>query len=238
MFRSIAQHEALLSRRNQRLTQKSQPIHQTQQPPRSALSRSDPGPRTCLSAPNNCSLTPMAPLSQGQSPHRCRDLAPRHFWLTNRINAPAAITRAIRIPTINEATQCRRSMGFDPAPFCAAPMPNQKRRLPIAWLSPGGGRVCAPDGLYQQRSLGTNTSPGLDPRVASCPSCSGRPQHRREEISHEGLVSHWSAVRSRDPRDHPHLTASNTAWSRIERRSSASCHVPACPCDGASGRKT
>jgi hypothetical protein len=22
-------------------------------------------------------------------------------------------------------------MGFDPAPFCAAPMPNQKRRLPI-----------------------------------------------------------------------------------------------------------
>ena len=25
-------------------------------------------------------------------------------------------------------------MGFEPAPFCAAPMPNQKRRLPIAWL--------------------------------------------------------------------------------------------------------
>jgi hypothetical protein len=28
----------------------------------------------------------------------------------------------------NEATQCRRSRGFDPAPFWAAPMPNQKAR--------------------------------------------------------------------------------------------------------------
>ena len=25
-------------------------------------------------------------------------------------------------------------MGFDPAPFFFTPMPNQKRRLPIAWL--------------------------------------------------------------------------------------------------------
>src|SRR6266545_2990069 len=54
-----------------------------------------------------------------------------HFWLTNRINAPAAINSAIRIPTTSEATQCRRSIGFDPAPSCAAPMPNQKRRLSI-----------------------------------------------------------------------------------------------------------
>ena len=54
-----------------------------------------------------------------------------HRWLTNRKNIPTAINRAPRIPTINEATQCRRSMGFDPAPFCAAPTPNQKKRLPI-----------------------------------------------------------------------------------------------------------
>jgi hypothetical protein len=131
-------------------------------------------------------------------------------------------------------------MGFGPAPFCAAPIPSQKRRLPIlgSSQSTGGGRVCAPDGLYQQRSLGTNTSPGLDPRLASCPSCSGRPQHRREEISHEGLVSHRFAVRSRDLRSDPDLATGNIAWHGVERRSSASCHVPACPCDGASGRKT
>jgi len=60
-------------------------------------------------------------------------------------------------------------------------------------------------------------------------------KHRREEISHEGLVSHRSAVRSRGPRHHPGLRAGNTARCGVERRSSASCHVPACPCDGASG---
>ena len=55
-----------------------------------------------------------------------------HCWLTNRKNIPTAINRAPRIPTINEATQCRRSRGFDPAPFWAAPMPSQKGRLLIA----------------------------------------------------------------------------------------------------------
>jgi hypothetical protein len=58
-------------------------------------------------------------------------LGPLHFWLTNRKNIPTAINIAIRIPTMIETTQCRRSMGFVPAPLCAAPMPNQKRRLPI-----------------------------------------------------------------------------------------------------------
>src|ERR1700745_1667268 len=71
----------------------------------------------------------MARLSQG--PRGCGDLAPLPCWLTKRKNIPTAINRASRIPTINEATQCRHPMGFDPAPFCAAPMPNQKRRLPI-----------------------------------------------------------------------------------------------------------
>jgi hypothetical protein len=63
-------------------------------------------------------------------------------------------------------------------------------------------------------------------------------KHRKEEISHEGLVSHRSAVRSRGPRHHPGLTASDTARRGAERRSSASCHVPACPCDGATDGKT
>jgi hypothetical protein len=39
---------------------------------------------------------------------------------------------ALRIPTTNEITQGRRSAGFDPEPFCAAPIPNQKRRLLMA----------------------------------------------------------------------------------------------------------
>ena len=54
-----------------------------------------------------------------------------HLWLTNKKNIPTAITSTIKIPTTSEATQCRRLMGFDPAPFCAAPMPSQKKRLPI-----------------------------------------------------------------------------------------------------------
>ena len=52
-----------------------------------------------------------------------------HCWLTSNIKAPTLINTAIRIPTTNETTQCRRSVDFDPAPFCAAPIPNQKRRL-------------------------------------------------------------------------------------------------------------
>ena len=59
-------------------------------------------------------------------------LTPLHCWLTNRRNNPTPINSAIRIPTTSEATQCLSTVGFDPAPFCAAPMPNQKRSLSIA----------------------------------------------------------------------------------------------------------
>src|SRR4029453_2826417 len=59
-----------------------------------------------------------------------------------------------------------------------------------------------------------------------------------EEKNHEGLVSHRSAVRSRDLRNDPDLSASNAAWRGVERRSSTSCHVSACPGDGAPGRET
>jgi hypothetical protein len=55
--------------------------------------------------------------------------SPIHCWLTNRIRIPTAINRASKVPTANERTRCRRSSGFDLAPFCAAPMPNQKRSL-------------------------------------------------------------------------------------------------------------
>src|SRR5262249_45618302 len=55
-----------------------------------------------------------------------------HCWLTNKINNPTAINRASRIPTTNEITGCRLGLtSFDPEPFCAAPMPNQKRSLSI-----------------------------------------------------------------------------------------------------------
>src|SRR6516164_2972101 len=59
-------------------------------------------------------------------------LPSHHFWLTNKTNAPAAINRASRVPTANERARFRPSSGFDPAPFCAAPRPNQKRSLSIA----------------------------------------------------------------------------------------------------------
>ena len=60
-------------------------------------------------------------------------LAPHHCWLTNRKNIPATIARAIRIPTTNASSGCRAGFRpFDPAPFCAAPMPSQKGRLLIA----------------------------------------------------------------------------------------------------------
>src|SRR6516225_7161616 len=44
--------------------------------------------------------------------------------------------------------------------------------------------------------------------------------HRKNvgrKSSHEGLVSHRSAVRSRDLRNDPHLSASNATWCRTER---------------------
>src|SRR5258707_5510632 len=61
---------------------------------------------------------------------------------------------------------------------------------------------------------------------------------KHKEKNYEGLVSHRSAVRCNDLRDGTDLTASNVTRCRAERRSSASCHVSACPCDGAPGGKT
>src|SRR6516165_4638377 len=42
----------------------------------------------------------------------------------NKINNPAVINKGNRIPTTNEPTQCRLSVGF-------VRVPNQKKRLPI-----------------------------------------------------------------------------------------------------------
>jgi hypothetical protein len=82
-------------------------------------------------------------------------------------------------------------MGFDPAPFCAAPMPNQKRRLPIAWLpsqSPGGGRVWVPMASINSavRRLAPVTHWGYVPRVptmrASAASASRSAPIMRSEL--------------------------------------------------------
>jgi hypothetical protein len=71
----------------------------------------------------------------------------------------------------------------------------------------------------------------LDVRVA-------HRKHRKEEYSHEGLVSHRSAVRSRDLRNDPDLSASNATWSRTERRWSEGHHLWARPSGPAAGGKT
>jgi hypothetical protein len=86
-------------------------------------------------------------------------LAPPHCWLTNRTNNPAAINKGNRIPTTNEPTQCRCSVGFDPALFCAAPRPNQKGRLP----------------MVATRRLAFRPIDGMAPRLAD----------RRHEIENE-----------------------------------------------------
>src|SRR5258708_31326362 len=61
---------------------------------------------------------------------------------------------------------------------------------------------------------------------------------KHKEKNYEDMVSHRSAVRGRDLRDGTDFTASNVTRCRAERRSSASCHVSACPCDGAAGGET
>src|SRR5262245_55898849 len=75
-------------------------------------------------------------------------LAPLHFWLTNRINIPTAINRASRVPTANERARFRRSSAFDLAPFCAAPRPNQKRSLSIAVSAVIGAAFSKPHYAY------------------------------------------------------------------------------------------
>src|SRR6516165_12626119 len=72
-----------------------------------------------------------------------------HRWLTNRINIPTAINRAIRTPTTNDVTGWRLGLtSFDLAPFCAAPMPNQKRSLSIALSAVIGAALWKPHYAY------------------------------------------------------------------------------------------
>ena len=55
-----------------------------------------------------------------------------HCWWASKANIPAIIARAIRVPTTNAIIGCRLGLSsFEPALFCAAPMPSQKGRLPI-----------------------------------------------------------------------------------------------------------
>src|SRR5262249_8762091 len=108
-------------------------------------------------------------------------LAPLHFWLTNRINIPTAINRASRVPTANERARFRRSSAFDPAPFCAAPRPNQKRRLPIEVSAVIGAALWKPHyayggyGDYSYSASAKSRNPGQ-----------AYPGHRRRERQRRG----------------------------------------------------
>src|SRR6516162_3943329 len=89
-----------------------------------------------------------------------------HCWLTNKRNIPTAINRASRIPTASEITQCRLGLtSFDLAPFCAAPRPNQKRRLPMAVSAVTGAALWWPYHAYdygEPPHSASAKSPNLD----------------------------------------------------------------------------
>src|SRR6516164_1576326 len=77
-----------------------------------------------------------------------------HCWLTNKINNPAAINTASRIPMTSEITQCRLFVRlFDPAPFRAAPISNQKRSLSIAVSAIIGAALWRPYYAYDYGEL-------------------------------------------------------------------------------------
>src|SRR5205085_3299319 len=57
-------------------------------------------------------------------------------------------------------------------------------------------------------------------------------------LGHEGLVSHRSAVRGRNVRHHPDLTASNAKWSRAECRSRPGDHLWTLPSSSPTGVQT
>jgi len=74
------------------------------------------------------------------------------FWLTKRRKTPTPINAAIRVPTTNETTQFRPSIGFDRAPCCAAPMPIQKRSLSIERSLAHQGRMSSQQTLLPSRN--------------------------------------------------------------------------------------
>src|SRR4029077_6520978 len=61
---------------------------------------------------------------------------------------------------------------------------------------------------------------------------------KHKEKNYEDMVSHRSAVRSRDLRNNPDLSASNATWSRIERRWGEGHHLRARPSSSTAGGKT
>jgi hypothetical protein len=61
---------------------------------------------------------------------------------------------------------------------------------------------------------------------------------KHKEKNYEGLVSHRSAVRSRDLRNDPDLSASNATWCRTERRWGEGHHLRARPSSSTAGGKT
>jgi hypothetical protein len=61
---------------------------------------------------------------------------------------------------------------------------------------------------------------------------------KHKEKNYEDMVSHQSAVRSRDLRNDPDLSASNATWCRTERRWGEGHHLRARPSSPAAGGKT
>src|SRR6516225_4090138 len=135
------------------------------------------------------------------------------------MNAPAAINRASRIPATSEITQCRLSVRlFGPAPFCAAPIPNQKRSLSIAvpssaLLCGGHGMLTttvnfptrrapspqirardAPNDRASNGSAGVNSAPDVDAGVNAAPHLGGQccwdHDDRGESANYRKLAEH------------------------------------------------
>jgi hypothetical protein len=61
---------------------------------------------------------------------------------------------------------------------------------------------------------------------------------KHKEKNYEDMVGHQSAVRSRDLRNDPDLSASNATWCRTERRWGEGHHLRARPSSPAAGGKT
>jgi hypothetical protein len=89
--------------------------------------------------------------------------------------------------------------------------------------------------LSASKSCATGCSPSiqLEGRLRTFKEGSAK-----EEYSHEGLVSYRSAVRSRDLRNDPDLSASNAAWCRTERRWGEGLHLRARPSSSTAGGET
>src|SRR5215510_1803132 len=133
------------------------------------------------------------------------------------MNAPAAINRASRIPATSEITQCRLSVRlFDPAPFCAAPIPNQKRSLSIA-VSASSALLCGHIMLTTTVNFPTRRTPS--------------PEIRARDTALDGAANGSASVNSAPDlggercRDHEDR-GDSTNYRKLAEHKIATCPVP------------